>query len=133
MCLSQTQPPGSLSDQRSAPGLGIDGGSGTGEDTAHPHPSSRGGVGDLLYPAHFLVGSSHVAVDEATQLGPGSLRLWREVFGKFLDHIQNDPREDLGAKGRRGSKRLSTLPVPAPPAPSPLSTWCLAEEIVCDT
>lgn len=66
-------------------------------------PSSRGAVGDLLYPAHFLVGSRHVAVDETAQLGPGFLRLRREVIGKLLgDHLQNDPRENLGAKeGRR--------------------------------
>jgi hypothetical protein len=66
--------------------------------------SSRGGVGDLLYPAHFLVGCGHVAVDETPQLGPGFLRLHREVIGKFLgDHLQNDPRENLGAKeGRWG-------------------------------
>jgi hypothetical protein len=45
-----------------------------------------------------------VAVDETPQLGPGFLRLHREVIGKFLgDHLQNDPRENLGAKeGRWG-------------------------------
>lgn len=96
---------------------------GRGRETAcpaHPHPSSRGGVGDLLYPAHFLVGSGHVTVDEATQLGPGSLSLRWEVIGKFFgDHLQNDPREDLGTKGGRGSKRLGFCPLKplGPPAP----------------
>lgn len=81
-------------------------------------PSSRGGVGDLLYPAYFLVGSGHMAVDEATQLGPGFLRLRREVIGKLLgDHLQNDPRENLGADEGRRSKRLGTLPPTEPRIP----------------
>lgn len=89
-------------------------------ETAQPTltPSSRGGVGDLLYPAHFLVGSGHMAVDETTQLGPGFLRLRREVIGKLLgDHLQNDPRENLGAKEGRRSKRLGTLPPAVPQDP----------------
>lgn len=86
-------------------------GGGCGREAA----SSRGGVGDLLYPAHFLVGSGHVAVDEAAKLGPGSLRLGWEVIGKFLgNHLQDDPREDLGTKEGRGSKRLGILPSAAP-------------------
>lgn len=89
-------------------------------ETAQPTltPSSRGSVGDLLYPAHFLVGSGHVAVDETTQLGPGFLRLRREVIGKLLgDHLQNDPRENLGAKEGRRGKRQGTLPPEAPRTP----------------
>lgn len=88
---------------------------GTGEDVAGRWRVSRGGVGDLLYPAHFLVGSCHVAVDEATQLGPGSLRLGWEVVGKFLgDHLQNDSREDLGAKGGREVNAWVTCPPRSP-------------------
>lgn len=59
-----------------------------------------------------------MAVDEATQLGPGFLRLRREVIGKLLgDHLQNDPRENLGADEGRRSKRLGTLPPTVPRIP----------------
>lgn len=78
--------------------------------------SLRGGVGDLLYPAHFLVGSGHVAVDETTKLGPGSLRLRGEVTGKFLrDHLQDDSREDLRTKRRQ--RGVNPRPPPAPWSP----------------
>ena len=91
--------------------------------------SSRGGVGDLLYPAHFLVGSGHVAVDEAAKLGPGSLRLGGKVIGKFLsDHLQDDSREDLRTKRRKWGVNPG---VPPPPAAHRI-LW-LAKGIIQDT
>lgn len=90
--------------------------------------SSRGGVGDLLYPAYVLVGCGHVAVDETTKLGPGFLRLCREVIDKLLgDHLQNDPRENLGAKEGRWNKCLGTQPPTVPRIPARITLLCVTQ------